>query len=468
MVSISRAIAYTLGTMLTAEGMSVLRVSIFNIGLLALTALAMAACNTPVVTSSLRQDTTVKSYQLPPDKALIHIYKVTALPLGDTDRIYLNGRFIGEVDEGTFIAALLEAGNYQVERRSASMTRYPAVFSLDVSAGEKVYLARDFGGSKVHLFRQEPPPVGIKRLEKRRLAIFDDRSFATVAAPRPTIQAQSQTGAQDRFPTRPVDVTYRAASERSDDIAVIIGNADYARLAKDIPDVVPAYADAESFRRYATSALGVREGNVIFLKDATNANLLRVFGSDKDHRGQLYDWVVAGQSRVWVYYAGHGAPAGKEGSSYLVPADADGSRIQLNGYALSTLYDNLGRLPARSVTVVLETCFSGASQAGSVIQSASAVYVRPKAAAVPAGVTVIAAGAPDEIASWEQDKSHGLFTKYYLNAMSGEADKSPYGDGDGQVTFAELDAYLKRTLTYFARRYYGRDQTARITVGKGM
>ncbi len=31
----------------------------------------------------------------------------------------------------------------------------------------------------------------------------------------------------------------------------------------------------------------------------------------------------------------------------------------------------------------------------------------------------------------------------------------------------ELDAYLKDTLTYFARRYYGRDQAAQIVVGKG-
>ncbi len=430
--------------------------------LLTMAAVVLAACNTPVVTSSARQDATVKNFPLPADKALIHIYKVTGLPIGDTDRIHVNGRFIGEIDEGTFIAALLEPGNYQVTRRSASLTRFPAIFSLDVSAGEKVYLARDFGSSEIHFFRQEPPPTGVKRLESRRLAIFDDRSFATVAAPKPMVQAQALSNPEGRFPNKPIEMAFTETSKRPNDIAVIIGNADYSKQAKDIPNVTPAYADAESFRRYALSA---REGNIIFIKDATNANLLRVFGSDKDHRGQLHDWVVAGKSRIWVYYAGHGAPAGKSGSSYLVPADADGSRIHLNGYPLATLYDNLGRLPAQSVTVVLEACFSGASQTGSVISAASGIYVRPKSVTVPAGVTVIAAGAPEEIASWEEDKSHGLFTKYYLSAMSGEADKSPYGNGDGQVTYPELDSYLKKTLTYFARRYYGRDQTAQIVVG---
>ena len=280
------------------------------------------------------------------------------------------------------------------------------------------------------------------------------------------IAAKPDSTVKTRITSSPLNLAFPQSPARPNDIAVIIGNADYSKQARDIPNVTPAYADAESFRRYALSALGVREGNIIFIKDATNANLLRVFGSDKDHRGQLYDWVVAGESRIWVYYAGHGAPAGKSGSSYLVPTDADASRIQLNGYALATLYNNLGRLPAKSVTVVLEACFSGASQTGSVINAASGIYVRPKAIAVPAGVTVIAAGAPDEIASWEEDKSHGLFTKYFLTGMSGDADNSPYGDGDGQVTYPELDRYLKKTMTYFARRYYGRDQTAQIVVGK--
>jgi hypothetical protein len=70
------------------------------------------------------------------------------------------------------------------------------------------------------------------------------------------------------------------------------------------------------------------------------------------------------------------------------------------------------------------------------------------------------------LASWAQDKSHGLFTIYFLKGMSGEADKKPYGNGNNKVGYEELDRYLKDTHTYFARRYYGRDQTAQIVVGK--
>ncbi len=117
--------------------------------------------------------------------------------------------------------------------------------------------------------------------------------------------------------------------------------------------------------------------------------------------------------------------------------------------------------------VVLEACFSGVSQGGSVISRASPVYLKLKSPPVPPNVTLISAGGADQIASWEKDTSHSLFTKYFLKGMSGEADKSPYGNGDGQVAWAELKAYLKSTLTYFARRYYGRDQVAQIVNARG-
>ena len=174
----------------------------------------------------------------------------------------------------------------------------------------------------------------------------------------------------------------------------------------------------------------------------------------------------AGKSRVFVYYSGHGAPGGEDGSSYIVPTDAQASMIDLNGYPLSTLYKNLGQIPAKSVTVVLEACFSGASQSGSVITQASPIYLKAKETSIPSGITVIAAGAANQIASWERDSSSGLFTKYFLKGMSGEADAKPYGNGDGEVGYDELGAYFKDTLTYYARRYYGRDQTVQIVNGK--
>ena len=215
-----------------------------------------------------------------------------------------------------------------------------------------------------------------------------------------------------RFPSDPVPVTFQKGAPRPDDIAVIIGNADYKKQGKDIPNVIPAYADAEGMRQYVTQALGIAEDNIIFLKDATQKDLVGTFGNEANYKGRLFRYLTKGRSRVFVFYSGHGAP-GDDGTNYLVPTDAEASLIDLNGYSIKTLYRNLSKLPAKSVTVVLEACFSGASEAGSVINNASPVYLKAKDTGIPSNITVISAGTANQIASWEKDKSHGLFTKYF-------------------------------------------------------
>ena len=94
------------------------------------------------------------------------------------------------------------------------------------------------------------------------------------------------------------------------------------------------------------------------------------------------------------------------------------------------------------------------------IEVINAAY-RAIAPFIPANVKVIAAGSESQMASWEQDSSHSLFTKYFLKAMSGEGDSNK----DGKVSDAELKEYLSDTMTYYARRYYGRDQKVQIHNG---
>jgi hypothetical protein len=282
-------------------------------------------------------------------------------------------------------------------------------------------------------------------------------------SPAPTFAAP----AADTFPTKPVAVSFPRGKPAPDDIAVIIGNANYKATAKDIPDVVPAYADAEGMKRYATQALGIKEENVIFIKDARLADLIATFGNESNPKGKLWNWVKANRSQVFIFYSGHGAPSGDGASSYLVPVDATASLIDLSGYSLKTLYTNLGKLPAKSVTVVLEACFSGASQNGMLVKNASPIYQKALTEIVPPNLTVISAGSGNQIASWEQDKSHGLFTKHYLLGMAGAADRKPYGNGDGKVSTEELQAYLKGTMSYMAQRYYGREQTVQVATGAG-
>ena len=48
--------------------------------------------------------------------------------------------------------------------------------------------------------------------------------------------------------------------------------------------------------------------------------------------------------------------------------------------------------------------------------------------------------------------------------VTGEGDKKPYSDGNGRVSLKELKKSLDGNMTYYARRHYGRTQTAQIVV----
>jgi len=66
---------------------------------------------------------------------------------------------------------------------------------------------------------------------------------------------------------------------------------------------------------------------------------------------------------------------------------------------------------------------------------------------------------------WEKNKSYSLFTTYFLKGLSEEADTRPYGNDDGKENCAELEKYLDGTMTYYSRRYYGRDPKTQIVTG---
>ena len=214
-------------------------------------------------------------------------------------------------------------------------------------------------------------------------------------------------------------------------------------------------------KQYFTHTLGIKSGNIIEIHNASMADMVGVFGNSQSHQGQLFNYTKPQKSRVYIYYVGHGAPS-KQGDAYLVPIDSRIENITLTGYPISTLYHNLSQLPATSITLIMEACFSGISHAGSLYKNASPIHIVAKQTAPPKNIKVISAGTHSQLASWDKYSNHSLFTKYYLKAMSGEADKNK----DTLINDQELEEYLQNTLTYEARRFYGREQTARIQIGQ--
>jgi hypothetical protein len=243
-------------------------------------------------------------------------------------------------------------------------------------------------------------------------------------------------------------------------VAVIVGNRNYSGR---IPKVDYAKNDADAFQKFVTDQLGYDPENIIDLRDATKAQLETAFGNHVTHEGKLWRYMhPKGKSDVTVFYSGHGVPGLKDRRSYLLPVDADPESPEINGYSLDTLFANLGKLKARSITVFLDACFSGDSSGGALTRSASGITIKARLPKARKGITIIAAAQSDQLASWDHKAKHGLFTRHLLDALKGAADTGEHGNKDGKINLAETRAYLDDHLTRQARRDYGRVQNAWI------
>ncbi len=246
------------------------------------------------------------------------------------------------------------------------------------------------------------------------------------------------------------------AAKNPDGVAVIIGNKNYHG---DIPAVDFAHNDAEAIRRYVLDVLGYDPDNIIDLRDASKAEMEAAFGNKDNHKGRLWQYLdPKGGSDILVYYSGHGVPGQNDKRSYMLPANADPAFAEINGYPIDILYKNLDKLKARSKSVLIDACFSGASPKGMLIDAASPVFIKTKAANIGKGMTVLTAASGDQLASWDKEAKHGLFTNYFLEGVYGKAD----GNKDGRITAAEIKDYLDDKMTRAARRTYRRVQEATL------
>ena len=240
-----------------------------------------------------------------------------------------------------------------------------------------------------------------------------------------------------------------------DAIAVIIGVKNYEN---NVPEVQFALEDANAVRNFVEKAMGYSKENIIYVEDPTKGKMEEIFGNALDYKAMLYDYVKPGKSDVFVYYTGHGAPDQENRTAYFVPKEANPDYIRHSGYSMSTLYENLAKLPARKITVVTDACFSGQTGEGKmIIRNASPLAVSAKIPTTNSSngkMNVFNASRDTEMASWYTEKNHSLFTYYFLLGLSGAADK----DNNKNITTGELNAYLQENVSYWAKRLYHRNQ----------
>jgi uncharacterized caspase-like protein len=162
---------------------------------------------------------------------------------------------------------------------------------------------------------------------------------------------------------------------------------------------------------------------------------------------------------VFVFYSGHGAP--ENGQRFLVPVDGDFDRLANTGFSLDRLYRNLSAIKARSVTVVLDACFSGNSEGGRLFRRSGGGGVEGEQDAN--GLLSFTAVQKTETARWYPEQGHGLFTYYFLKGVKGEAD----ANGDRVITQSELSTYVHQNVLRYATEKLSSKQEPIITLTDG-
>jgi hypothetical protein len=251
----------------------------------------------------------------------------------------------------------------------------------------------------------------------------------------------------------------RSSVNKENAVAVIIGNKDYMG---NVPSVDFTLNDAALMKNYVEQALGYSSENIIYIENAYQSDLTKVFGTENNYKGQLYDRVKPNLSDVFIYYSGHGAPDPETKKGYLVPVDCDPNKVAINGYSLQNLFLNLDKIAAekklQNVTVVLDACFSGNSMQGNLLENISPIYLTFKNQSMTyENSAVFTSAAGDQVSNWYPDKKQSLFTYFFLNGLKGEADLNK----DNSISTQELYNYTADEINgvpYVSRRLFGRTQ----------
>lgn len=236
--------------------------------------------------------------------------------------------------------------------------------------------------------------------------------------------------------------------------AIVIGIESYRQK---LPKADFASHDAKIISEYLTKTMGYPEENVITLIND------RALKSDME---KYFDrWLannVEENGRVFIYYSGHGAPNTKTGDAYLVPYDGDPTFIAETGYSISRLYESLGKLKAREITVVLDSCFSGAGGRSVLAKGAKPLVVMINTPNIQKNISVMSASSGDQVSSAYEEKGHGLFTYFLLKGIKNEDVVKP----DGSVAISDLFGYLKPQVERIARKQFNNEQTPQLIGAK--
>lgn len=247
-----------------------------------------------------------------------------------------------------------------------------------------------------------------------------------------------------------VDFGIPVTNKINNDIyALIIANENYKR----VPNVPFAHNDGNIFRKYLISSFGIPEENIEYLEDAS-LNDIKYALANVSQRCNAFK----NQVSIIVYYAGHGVPDDKTAEAFLLPVDGFGTDSS-SGLNLDDFYASLSEMPAKSIVVLLDACFSGAKRDGGMLLATRGITIKPKMQIPDGKLIVLSATSKDETAFPIEQQKHGLFTYTLLRKIQ---------ETGGDITWGELADYVTATVKNRSIDINGKLQTPTVSVSSSM
>ncbi|MDA9165084.1 caspase family protein [Alphaproteobacteria bacterium] len=219
-------------------------------------------------------------------------------------------------------------------------------------------------------------------------------------------------------------------------LALIIGVANYEKTPA---NALYADKDAQQFYDYATMKLGIPSSNI---KELVN---------DKADLGEIglavQDWIARSTKKdktdIYIFFAGHGLASDDGKNMYLLPYDGRPRLLDKTALLRDELFKEIQQANPRSVTVFLDTCYSGTTRGTDMLIASRPIFIAAKEQSIPNNFTVFSAAAGDQTSKPLEEAKHGMFSYFLMKGMEGYADVN----NDNKITAQELHNYVKENVT---------------------
>ena len=264
-----------------------------------------------------------------------------------------------------------------------------------------------------------------------------------------TIDIDETTVANKLEPLNPSNISNKSSNNK---VALIIGIENYTEA----PKANYANLDAKYFFDYARRAFGVNKQNINLLvnEEAT------VVKTDKAVSLWLKSKIKKNKSDLIIFFAGHGLASSDGKELYLLPQDGNPDRLERTALSRTDLFKEIISLNPKSVTMFLDTCYSGVSRDEQMLLASARPIriVADEQSEIPNNFTIFSASKLDQISSGLKEANHGIFSYYLMKGLEGKADSN----NDKRISNGELLAYMDENVSQKAAEQ-GRAQNPSLT-----